>query len=44
MLPDETDMTVRRIPSTEPVKETETGAIELPAVTAATCKFELSAA
>jgi len=29
---------------TEPVKETETGAIELPSVTAATGKLELSAA
>ena len=28
---------------TDPVKETETGVIELPAVTASTGKFELSA-
>jgi len=44
MLPDETDVTCRRAPLTEPVKETETGAIELPSVTAATGKLELSAA
>jgi hypothetical protein len=43
MLPDETDVTCRRAPWTEPVKETETGAIELPSVTAATGKLELSA-
>ena len=42
MLPDETDVTWRRNPLMEPVKETETGAIELPAVTAATGKLELS--
>jgi hypothetical protein len=44
MLPDDTDVTVRRIPLMEPVKETETGAIELPAVTAVTGALELSAA
>ena len=39
MLPDETDVTWRRSPLTEPVKETETGAIELPVVVAATGLF-----
>jgi hypothetical protein len=43
MLPDETDVTSQRNPLTEPVKETETGVIELPAVTASTGKLELSA-
>ena len=42
MRPDETDVTVRRISLMEPVKETKTGLIELPAVTAATGKLELS--
>ena len=42
MLPDETDATVRRTLWREPVKETETGVIELPAVTASTGKFELN--
>ena len=42
MLPDETDVTVRNARLSDPVNETETGAIELPAVTAATCKCELS--
>ncbi len=43
MLPAETDVTWRRSPSTEPLKETETGAIELPVVVAATGNFALSA-
>ena len=42
MLPDETDVTSRSNPLREPVKETETGAIELPAVTATTGNFALS--
>ena len=44
MLPDETDVTWRSALLSDPVNETETGAIELPAVTAATGKCELSAA
>jgi hypothetical protein len=40
MLPDETDVTWRTDPLTDPVKETETGAIDVPAVTASTGKFE----
>ena len=43
MRPDETDVTRRRNPSSEPLKETETGAIELPDVIAATGALALSA-
>jgi hypothetical protein len=43
MLPDETDVTSSSAPLTDPVNETEVAVIELPAVRAATCKFELSA-
>ena len=42
MLPDETDLTVSRIPLMDPLKATETGLIELPVVVAATGKCELS--
>ena len=39
MLPAETDVTWRSIPLTEPVKETETDAIELPVMVAAAGLF-----
>ena len=44
MLPDEIEVTSKSSPLVDAVKDTDTGLIESPVVTAATGKFSLSAA